>query len=266
MKVRILVSFKDSVLDPQGQTVKNALHTLGYDAVKEVRQGKVFELELVGVSEAEAGKLVPEVARKVLANPIIEKYTWQIVRGMSGDGMKFGVVMFPGSNCDHDTFHVLKNVLGRETVFLWHKDHDLRGVDVVVLPGGFSYGDYLRAGAIARFSPLMQEVRTFARRGGRVLGICNGFQILLELGLLPGAMLRNKGLKFLCEFIHIRVENARTDFTRAAAKGRVLKIPIAHFDGNYYAPQSVYADLLRDEPRRLPLLRRGGPGHRRGQP
>ena len=159
--------------------------------------------------------------------------------------MKFGVVMFPGSNCDRDTFHVLKEVLGRETVFLWHKDHDLRGVDAVVLPGGFSYGDYLRSGAIARFSPLMQEVRTFARRGGHVLGICNGFQILLELGLLPGAMLRNKGLKFLCEFVHIRVENARTDYTRAAAKGRVLKIPIAHFDGNYYAPARVHADLLR---------------------
>jgi phosphoribosylformylglycinamidine synthase len=159
--------------------------------------------------------------------------------------MKFGVVMFPGSNCDHDTFHVLKNVLGQDTVFLWHKDHDLRGVDCVVLPGGFSYGDYLRSGAIARFSPLMQEVKAFARRGGHVLGICNGFQILLELGLLPGAMLRNKGLKFLCEFVHIRVENARTDFTRAATKGRVLRIPIAHFDGNYYAPDRVYSDLLR---------------------
>jgi phosphoribosylformylglycinamidine synthase I len=159
--------------------------------------------------------------------------------------MKFGVVMFPGSNCDRDTFHVLKEVLGRETVFLWHKDHDLRGVDAVVLPGGFSYGDYLRSGAIARFSPLMQEVRTYARRGGHVLGICNGFQILLELGLLPGAMLRNKGLKFLCEFVHIRVENARTDFTRAAAKGRVLRIPIAHFDGNYYAPDRVHEDLVR---------------------
>lgn len=159
--------------------------------------------------------------------------------------MKFGVVMFPGSNCDRDTFHVLANVLGRDTVFLWHKDHDLRGVDAVVLPGGFSYGDYLRSGAIARFSPLMQEVKAFAHRGGHVLGICNGFQILLELGLLPGAMLRNKGLKFLCEFVHIRVENAGTDFTRTAAKGQVLRIPIAHFDGNYYAPGRVYADLLR---------------------
>jgi phosphoribosylformylglycinamidine synthase len=161
--------------------------------------------------------------------------------------MKFGVVMFPGSNCDHDTFHVLKDVIGRDTVFLWHKDHDLQGVDVVVLPGGFSYGDYLRSGAIARFSPLMQEVRAFARSGGHVLGICNGFQILLELGLLPGAMLRNKDLKFLCQFVHIRIENDRTDFTRAGKKGQILRIPIAHFDGNYYAPDKVIEDIRRNE-------------------
>ena len=157
--------------------------------------------------------------------------------------MKFGVVMLPGSNCDRDTFHVLKNVIGCDTVFLWHKDHDLKGVDAVVLPGGFSYGDYLRSGAIARFSPLMQEVKAFARRGGHVLGICNGFQILLELGLLPGAMLRNKALKFLCQFVHVRIENDRTDFTRAGKKGQVLNIPIAHFDGNYYAPDKVIEDI-----------------------
>jgi phosphoribosylformylglycinamidine synthase subunit PurQ / glutaminase len=158
--------------------------------------------------------------------------------------MKFGVVMFPGSNCDRDTYHVLKNVVKEDTVFLWHKDHDLKGVDCVVLPGGFSYGDYLRSGAIARFSPLMQEVKAFAKRGGRVLGICNGFQILLELNLLPGAMIRNKNLKFLCQFLHIRIENAGTDFTRAGKKGQVLRIPIAHFDGNYYAPDAAYRDIL----------------------
>lgn len=160
--------------------------------------------------------------------------------------MKFGVVRFPGSNCDFDTFHVLRHVMKRPTVLLWHKDHDLQGVDCVVLPGGFSYGDYLRSGAIARFSPLMQEVRAFARGGGHVLGICNGFQILLELGLLPGAMLRNKNLKFLCRHVHIRVENAGTDFTRAAQKGQVLRIPIAHFDGNYYAPARVLKDIERN--------------------
>jgi len=160
--------------------------------------------------------------------------------------MKFGVVQFPGSNCDFDTFHVLRNVMKRETVLLWHKDHDLQGVDCVVLPGGFSYGDYLRSGAIARFSPLMQEVKAFARKGGHVLGICNGFQILLELGLLPGAMLRNKNLKFLCQHVHIRVENEKTDFTRAGKKGQVLRIPIAHFDGNYYAPARVLKDIEND--------------------
>jgi len=159
--------------------------------------------------------------------------------------MKFGVVQFPGSNCDLDTFHVLRNVMKRETFLLWHKNHDLKGVDCVVLPGGFSYGDYLRSGAIARFSPLMHEVRAFAREGGHVLGICNGFQILLELGLLPGAMLRNKNLKFLCQHVHIRIENEKTDFTRAGKKRQILRIPIAHFDGNYYAPVRVLKDIER---------------------
>lgn len=159
--------------------------------------------------------------------------------------MKFGVVQFPGSNCDFDALHALRDVMKSPTVLLWHKDHDLQGVDCVVLPGGFSYGDYLRSGAIARFSPLMQEVKAFARKGGRVLGICNGFQILLELGLLPGAMIRNKNLKFLCQHVHIRIENEKTDFTRAGRKGQVLRIPIAHFDGNYYAPARVLKDLER---------------------
>jgi phosphoribosylformylglycinamidine synthase len=156
--------------------------------------------------------------------------------------LKFGVVIFPGSNCDFDTVHVLREVIGRPTEILWHKDHDLRGADCVVLPGGFSYGDYLRSGAIARFSPLMQEVREFAEKGGIVLGICNGFQVLLELGLLPGAMLRNKNLKFLCQFVTIRVENDRTRFTNRGKKGQTLRIPIAHFDGNYYAdPETLEA-------------------------
>lgn len=159
--------------------------------------------------------------------------------------MKFGVVVFPGSNCDYDTYYVLKNVLSQKTVVLWHKGHDLRGVDCVVLPGGFSYGDYLRSGAIAKFSPLMQEVGEFASRGGYVLGICNGFQILLELGLLPGAMLRNKNLKFLCQFVYIRVENDQTAFTCKSKKGLVLKIPIAHFDGNYYAPPETLRVLKK---------------------
>jgi phosphoribosylformylglycinamidine synthase len=157
--------------------------------------------------------------------------------------LKFGVVIFPGSNCDYDTFFVLRDVLHQETTFLWHKDHDLRNVDAVVLPGGFSYGDYLRSGAIAKFSPLMQEVREFAEKGSLVLGICNGFQILLELGLLPGAMLRNKNLKFLCQFVQIRIENENTAFTYTGKKGQVLRIPIAHFDGNYFAPPETLQEL-----------------------
>ena len=160
--------------------------------------------------------------------------------------MKFGVVVFPGSNCDADAFHVCANVLGQPTVWLWHKDHDLRDVDCVIFPGGFSYGDYLRSGAIARFSPLMGEVGEFAENGGIVLGICNGFQVLLELGLLPGAMLRNKHLKFLCRHVTIRVENEKTRFSNRAGKGRVLNIPIAHFDGNYYAPPETLAEIEKN--------------------
>lgn len=160
--------------------------------------------------------------------------------------MKFGVVVFPGSNCDYDTYYVLKEVLNQPTFFLWHKDHDLKGVDCVVLPGGFSYGDYLRSGAIARFSPLMQEIIEFAQKGGLVLGICNGFQILLEAGLLEGAMLRNKNLKFLCQPVWIRVENNKIPFTQKAKAGQVLKIPIAHFDGNYYAPPETLNKLKKN--------------------
>lgn len=159
--------------------------------------------------------------------------------------MKFGVVVFPGSNCDHDTFYVLRDVLGEETSYLWHKDDNLKGVDCVVLPGGFSYGDYLRSGAIARFSPLMPLVRDFARIGGLVLGICNGFQVLLEMGLLPGAMIRNKNLKFLCQHVFLRVENTDTPFSCRFKKGDVLRIPIAHFDGSYYAPPRQLREIER---------------------
>src|SRR6186713_2208909 len=150
--------------------------------------------------------------------------------------MKFGVVVFPGSNCDHDAYHAAKDVLGQDAEFLWHKDNSLKGADVVILPGGFAHGDYLRTGAIARFSPIMQEVKRFAEAGGPVLGICNGFQVLLEAGLLPGAMLRNRSLHFRCEFVHVRVEQTDTPFTVAAASSQVLRIPIAHGEGNYFAP------------------------------
>ncbi len=160
--------------------------------------------------------------------------------------MKFGVVIFPGSNCDYDTYYALKNICKQKTTFLWHKEHDLKNVDCVILPGGFSYGDYLRSGSIAAFSPLMQEVQEFALRGGLVLGICNGFQVLLELGLLPGAMLRNKKLKFLCQFVYIRVENNKTPFSHQAKKGQILKIPIAHFDGNYFASPETILEIKKN--------------------
>jgi len=148
--------------------------------------------------------------------------------------MKFGVVVFPGSNCDHDAYVACKHVMGQEAVFLWHKESGLQGVDAVILPGGFSYGDYLRCGAIARFSPVMKEVVRFAAAGGTVIGICNGFQILLEAGLLPGVLLRNASLRFVCRYVHLRVENAGTRFTNRCAQGEVLSFPVAHGEGNYF--------------------------------
>jgi len=157
--------------------------------------------------------------------------------------MNFGVIVFPGSNCDHDCIHVMSSVLGQKATPVWHKETSLTGLDAIVLPGGFSYGDYLRTGAIARFSPVMGAVKTFASEGGMVLGICNGFQILLEAGLLPGAMLRNKSLSFICKEIHIKVENAATPFTGLCESGQVLKVPIAHAEGNYYTDPVTLAAL-----------------------
>ncbi len=151
--------------------------------------------------------------------------------------MKVGVVVFPGSNCDHDAYHAVKHVCGQEARFVWHKDSDLSGLDAVILPGGFSYGDYLRTGAIARFSPVMGAVKEFAAQGGPVLGICNGFQILQEAGLLPGAMLRNRTVKFLSQPVHVRVERDDTIATAGLAKGTVLTMPIAHGEGNFYLPE-----------------------------
>jgi len=148
--------------------------------------------------------------------------------------MKFGVLVFPGSNCDHDTQHVIAEIAHQPAVFLWHDSEDLAGVDAVVVPGGFAYGDYLRTGAIARFSPVMQAVKRFAEAGGLVLGICNGFQILTEAGLLPGALMRNAGLKYICKQVHLRVETADSPFTNQLAKGQVLAIPIGHMEGNYF--------------------------------
>jgi phosphoribosylformylglycinamidine synthase I len=161
--------------------------------------------------------------------------------------MKFGVVVFPGSNCDHDAFYALGEVLRQPVDFIWHQSEDLSGFDAVVLPGGFSYGDYLRTGAIARFSPVMRAVERFARGGGLVLGICNGFQILCEAGLLPGALMRNRGLRFLCRHVYVRVESVATPFTSSATTGQVLRIPIAHADGNYFCDDATLAALQRHD-------------------
>jgi phosphoribosylformylglycinamidine synthase subunit PurQ / glutaminase len=157
--------------------------------------------------------------------------------------MKFGVVVFPGSNCDHDAYHAAKHVLGQDAEFIWHKDTSLKAADVVILPGGFAHGDYLRTGAIARFSPIMPSILEFARAGNPVLGICNGFQVLLEAGLLPGAMLRNRDLKFHCEQVTVRVEETDTPFTQAASKLQRLRLPVAHGEGNYYAEPQVVREL-----------------------
>ena len=161
--------------------------------------------------------------------------------------MKFGVVVFPGSNCDHDAFYALGSVLHKPVEFIWHQSQDLANCDAIILPGGFSYGDYLRTGAIARFSPVMKSIEKFAGFGGMVLGICNGFQTLCEAGLLPGAMMRNSGLRFICRHVHIRVEQTDTPFTNAARKGQILKVPIAHSDGCYTADESDIADLEKNK-------------------
>jgi phosphoribosylformylglycinamidine synthase len=159
--------------------------------------------------------------------------------------MKFGVIVFPGSNCDHDSYNAAIASTGQQAAMLWHDSHDLQGCDAIVVPGGFAYGDYLRTGAIAKFAQIMPEVKKFAAAGGLVIGICNGFQILCEAGLLPGALMRNAGLKYVCKFVDLRVENADTPFTNACKQGEVLRIPIGHMEGNYYCDPETLAALKR---------------------
>ena len=161
--------------------------------------------------------------------------------------MKFGVIIFPGSNCDHDTYNVIAEVAHQPVTFLWHDSEDLKGVDAIVVPGGFAYGDYLRTGAIARFSPVMQSVKKFAAGGGLVLGICNGFQILTESGLLPGALMRNAGLKYICKQVYLRTETAASPFTNQIEKGRVLEMPIGHMEGNYFCEPETLAQLEAED-------------------
>ena len=161
--------------------------------------------------------------------------------------MKFGVLVFPGSNCDHDTYNVVAEIAHQPVTFLWHDSEDLQNVDAVLVPGGFAYGDYLRTGAIARFSPVMQSVRKFAEAGGLVLGICNGFQILTEAGLLPGALMRNAGLKYICKQVHLRTETTDSPFTNALKPGEVLQIPIGHMEGNYYCDAETLRALEAED-------------------
>jgi phosphoribosylformylglycinamidine synthase I len=161
--------------------------------------------------------------------------------------VKFGIIVFPGSNCDHDAYHVISKQVGQPVDFIWHRDTDLKSFDALIIPGGFSYGDYLRAGALARFSPVMDSVKKFAATGGFVLGICNGFQILCEAGLLPGALIRNRDLNFICEHLSVRVETSDTPYTNEMTPGSVLRIPIAHAEGNYVCDDATLAELQRED-------------------
>jgi phosphoribosylformylglycinamidine synthase subunit PurQ / glutaminase len=161
--------------------------------------------------------------------------------------MKFGVLVFPGSNCDHDTYNVIEQIAHQPVTMLWHESEDLEGCDAILVPGGFAYGDYLRTGAIAHFAPVMQSVKRFAASGGLVLGICNGFQILCESGLLPGALMRNAGLKYICKQVHLRTETTDSPFTNTLTKGQVLQIPIGHMEGNYFCDELTLAELKRDD-------------------
>lgn len=161
--------------------------------------------------------------------------------------MKFGVIVFPGSNCDHDAYHVISKHVGQPVDFIWHRETDLSAFDALIIPGGFSYGDYLRAGALARFSPVMNSVKTFAASGGLLMGICNGFQILCEAGLLPGALIRNRGLHFICDHIRVRVESPDTPFTNEMQKGLVLRLPIAHAEGNYVCDDATLDELKSED-------------------
>jgi phosphoribosylformylglycinamidine synthase subunit PurQ / glutaminase len=160
--------------------------------------------------------------------------------------MKFGVLVFPGSNCDHDTYNVVGGVMGQPVTYLWHESTDLEGCDAVLVPGGFAYGDYLRTGAIARFAPIMQSVRKFADAGGLVMGICNGFQILCEAGMLPGALMRNAGLRYICKQVNLRAETCNSPFTEGLSQGQVLRMPIGHMEGNYFCDAATLDTLRRE--------------------
>ncbi len=241
MLVKVFVTPRKGILDPQGRAVEQSLKSLGFGGVGAVRVGRYIVLELDAPNIDQASESIRSMCDQLLTNPNIEDYTFEIEPGRGRAAMKWGVVRFPGSLDDADALWALGQVMGQEARALWHKDEDLGDVQCVVLPGGFSYGDYLRCGAIARFAPIMKSVVRFANEGGLVLGICNGFQILCEAHLLPGALMRNRSLSFICQRVNVRVENAATPFTCAARQGEVLRLPIKHGEGLYVAP----ADELR---------------------
>src|SRR5581483_10440470 len=179
-------------------------------------------------------------------SPAASRARLKMIPHKRGLSMRFGVIIFPGSNCDHDAFWTIQHVAKQPVTFLWHESHELENCDAIIVPGGFAYGDYLRTGAIAKFSPVMEAVRKFAAGGGLVLGICNGFQILCECGLLPGALMRKIGVKYVCKAVQVRVENAATPFTNACGTGEVLTIPIGHMEGNYFCDPATLAELKRE--------------------
>ena len=248
----MFVTLKPSVFDPQGKTIADALHSLGYNGVDDVRQGKYFELELTApTEERRRARWRRKSPTKLLANPVIESYRIEIDSGSAATlTWKVGAEhevrhrrLSPAATATTTRITRRRTCSGQDAEFIWHKDTTLKGADVVILPGGFAHGDYLRTGAIARFSPIMPAILDFARAGGPVLGICNGFQVLLEAGLLPGAMLRNRDLKFHCEHVIVRVEQTDTPFTLRASKGQRLRLPVAHGEGNYYAAPDVVREL-----------------------
>ena len=250
-RVVVDVMPKPEILDPQGKAVLGALPRLGFQGVTDVRQGKRFELEIDGEITDELLAEVAQMAETLLSNPVIEDFEVHVEespsRGRRGSRMKVGVVTFPGSLDDVDARRAVR-VGGHEAVALWHGDHDLRGVDAVVLPGGFSYGDYLRCGAISRFAPVMTEVIEAAGRGMPVLGICNGFQILCESHLLPGALIRNDHRKFVCRDQRLRIENNRTPWTSAYAENAEVTIVLKNGEGGYVADADTL-DRLEGEGR-----------------
>ena len=240
---RVEVRLRPGIADPEGATIERALPALGFDGVASVRSGRCFNVELDAADLEAARSHAAELADRLLANPVIGEPD----RGARGlMAATVGVVVFPGTNCEHDAVLALE-ALGAEARLVFHADGSLSGLDAVVLPGGFAHGDYLRPGAIARFSPVMEAVSAFAREGGAVVGICNGFQVLCEAHLLPGALQKNSGLTFLCEPALLRVDSTRSVLTSGAALGQLLEVPINHFSGSYTCDLETLRELRDHE-------------------